>query len=144
MLYYYGPTMGKTHACKFNSLLVDFDDLVREDIKNKSKELNLSVRDFKKSAHFEYYKLIFNCLIKCKYEIEYENKIVMVSNAIAIYFHDLFDKMLIPSRNEFIRRNMQRGGTEQESAEWYDNIMIKYHGKKFLTIEDRFVTELHP
>lgn len=142
MLIYYGPTMGKTYACKSNPNLIDFDDLIRDIMIKTAKSLNMEVRDFKKSNNPLYLRLIELKLYHAR--DYYSDKIVMVSNAGALEFPWFFHKMYIPSRDKFIERNMQRGGTKEDSESWYDDIMNKHCGRELLTIEDRFISELHP
>lgn len=138
--------MGKTKAAHHNLNLVDFDDLIRKKSHYIAKELSISVQEMKKNSHPRYLQLIEEMLFKihmniCK--VDYSDKIVMVSCAYALRFPDLFNGLFIPSRNEFIKRNIQRGGTQEDSESWYDDIMSKWNGSNLLTIDDRFVSEIY-
>lgn len=136
MLVYFGPTMGKTYASMSNPKLVDFDDLIREDMLQYAEMLNMTIKEFKKSNNFWYKKIIKEYLIKAS---KMTDKIVMVSNIGALDYPNFFNCMYIPSRDVFIKRNMERGGSLKESEEWYDSILNK---RPELIIENRFINEI--
>lgn len=137
MIVYYGPTMGKTYACKFSSDLIDFDDLVREDMNKMAEKLKMTVREFKSSNNFWYKLIIKKWLIHAS---KLSNKLVMVSNVGALDYPEFFHGFFIPSREVFIKRNINRGGNAEDSNNWYDALLNK--GSKLFTIDDRFVTEI--
>lgn len=137
MIVYYGPTMGKTYACKFSPDLVDFDDLVREDMNKMAEKLKISVREFKSSNNFWYKLIIKKWLI---YSSKLSNKLVMVSNIGALDYPEFFHGFFIPSRDVFVERNIKRGGNAKDSNDWYDALITK--GSSLFTVDDRFVTEI--
>ena len=100
--------MGKTYAAKLNSNIIDFDDVVRNSFELLALKLNISIRELKMTMPTEYHKLFIQ-LINELQNVN-SNKIVLVSNAIGLQYHLLFEKLLIPSCDVFIKRNIQRGG----------------------------------
>ena len=79
---YYGPTMGKTTAAKTNKNLVDFDDVVRDDIKAAAEKAGLSVREYKKQGSEEYHNLLLDAIYKWRNDRSNVGKTLVVSNAV--------------------------------------------------------------
>ena len=132
--------MGKTYAAKLNSNIIDFDDVARNPFKLLALKLNISIKEMKMTMPTEYRKL-FVQLINELQNID-STKIVLVSNAVGLQYHLLFEKLLIPSRDIFIKRNIQRGGSKIESENLYNDLMHKHNAINLCQIEDRFILEL--
>ena len=139
-IYWCGPTMGKTYAAKLNSNIIDFDDVARNSFELLALKLNISIRELKMTMPTEYHKLFIQ-LINELQNVN-SNKIVLVSNAIGLQYHLLFEKLLIPSCDVFIKRNIQRGGCKTESENWYNDLMHKHNAMNLCQIENKFVSEI--
>ena len=137
---YYGPTMGKTTAAKTNPLLSDFDDVVRADIEALAKRKGVTVRDLKINSDPDYIQLINDAVNKWQLNPANNGKTLMISNKVLsnpnkVQF--IYDNTpSIPSKESFIRRNVNRGGTVKDSEEWY-NALIKENPN--LQLDNRFV-----
>lgn len=140
-LYWMGPTMGKTTACKKFSNIIDFDDIIREPAKKLAEQLNLTVKEMKKKMPKEYCDLFLNLLNEL--ENINDDKHVLVSNAIGLkHYYYKFEVLMIPSVDEFLKRNVARGGDAQESWDLYQDLMHVHGAQKKCVIENKFVTEL--
>ena len=145
---YYGPTMGKTTAAKSNPNLVDFDDIVRDDIKVLADSLGKSVRQVKIESGEEYKKLLLNAIVVWQANPENEGKTLVISNAV-LSTEDIYDnEPMIPSKEQFVKRQVERNPEltddnrtqlEQEAGQYYDDLIARNPNLK---IEDRFVSEL--
>lgn len=138
---YYGPTMGKTTAAKTNASLVDFDDVVREDIKKLADQKGLTVRQLKTESGPEYKKLLLDAIYYWRNNIENEGKTLVVSNA-ALASENIFDNVpSLPSKEEFIKRQVGRGeGDAEAAAQYYDDLVTKWNPQ--FKIENRYVSDL--
>ena len=145
---YYGPTMGKTTAAKSNSSLVDFDDIVRQPSKDILNKYGFSSKyemfeSGNSDAIKEYKNMLISEMKKFKADPKNSGKTLVVSpspvaNPEKIGFK--FDNTpSIPSKEEFIRRNMQRGGTKEASEDWWSNL-IKENPN--LRIDNRYISEI--
>lgn len=138
---YYGPTMGKTTAAKTNTSIVDFDDVVREDIKKLAEQKGLTVRQLKMESGPEYKKLLLDAIYYWRNNIENEGKTLVVSNA-ALANENIFDNIpSLPSKEEFIKRQVGRGeGDVEAAAQYYDDLVTKWNPQ--FKIENRYVSDL--
>ena len=137
---YYGPTMGKTTAAKTNLLLSDFDDIVRADIEALAKRKGVTARDLKINSDPDYIQLINDAVNKWSLNPANDGKTLMISNKVLsnpnkVEF--IYDNVpSIPSRESFIRRNVNRGGTVKDSEDWYNALLQENPN---LQLDDRFV-----
>lgn len=148
---YYGPTMGKTTAARTNSNLVDFDNIARAPIEALARIQGVSVRQLKMESGPAYKQLLLNLIKEWKSNPENENKTLVVSNA-ALAKEPIFDNVpQIPSRDVFIKRQVDRDGRlnsrnrselEEEAAQYYDDLINKWYDN--YEINDSFVAELEP
>lgn len=138
---YYGPTMGKTTAAKTNTSIVDFDDVVREDIKKLAEQKGLTVRQLKMESGPEYKKLLLDAIYYWRNNIENEGKTLVVSNA-ALANENIFDNIpSLPSKEEFIKRQVGRGeGDVEAAAQYYNDLVTKWNPQ--FKIENRYVSDL--
>lgn len=141
---YYGPTMGKTTAAKSSSSLIDFDDIVREEIKQLAKSKGVSPRDLKIASDPDYVQLINDAAIKWNLNPANDGKTLMISNKVLSnpgkvnFTYD--NTPSVPSRDVFITRQVGRGaGTEAEATDYY-NVLLKENPN--LQIDDRFVSQI--
>ncbi len=139
-LYWCGPTMGKTFASKIYPQIIDFDDVAREPFNKLAHELGMSVRQMKTEMPPEYHTLFLKLLKEL--ESIKEDKYVLVSNAIGIHYYTMFELLLIPSIDEFIERNVNRGGNAEESWQWYQDLMHKHGLYKKCIYENKYISEL--
>lgn len=144
---YYGPTMGKTTATKTNNKLVDFDDIARQPILDLAKRLGKTKKQVKMESGSEYKQLLINLINKWKENPENNGKTLVISNAV-LSSEKFYDNIpSIPSKKEFVKRQVQRSEEkdktteelEKEASEYYDDLM-KLNPN--LALEDRFVSEL--
>lgn len=135
---YYGPTMGKTTAS--NSTLIDFDDVVRPKIEQLAKSKGVSPKDLKIVSDPDYVQLINDEVVKWSLNPSNDGKTLMISNKVLsnpnkVQF--IYDNTpSIPSRESFIRRNVNRGGTVKDSEEWYNALLQE---NPDLQLDNRFV-----
>lgn len=112
---YYGPTMGKTTAAKTNKNLVDFDDVVRDDIKAAAEKAGLSVREYKKQGSEEYHNLLLDAIYKWRNDRNNVGKTLVVSNAV-LAKDDIYDNTpMLPRKDAFVDRQVNRSKTHQLS-----------------------------
>lgn len=112
---YYGPTMGKTTAAKTNKNLVDFDDVVRDDIEAAAKKAGLSVREYKKQGSEEYHNLLLDAIYKWRNDRSNVGKTLVVSNAV-LAKDDIYDNTpMLPRKDAFVDRQVNRSKTHQLS-----------------------------
>ena len=145
---YYGPTMGKTTAAKSNSNLVDFDDIVRKPSKDILNKYGFSSKyemfeSGNKEAIKEYQDMLVSEMKKFKADPKNSGKTLIVSPAPVVNPEKTgfkFDNTpSIPSKEEFVRRNIQRGGTKRESENWWSNLIKENPNLK---IDDRYISEI--
>lgn len=139
-LYWCGPTMGKTFAAKIYPQIVDFDEIAREPFKQLADKLHMSVRQMKTEMPKEFHELFLSLLNQLKKDNS--NKYVLVSNAIGIHYHTMFEVLFIPTINEFVRRNVERGGDAEESWQWYQDLMHKHKLYKKCIYENKYICDL--
>lgn len=137
---YYGPTMGKTTAVKTNPRLVDFDDIVREEIQQLANKKGISVRELKTKSDIEYTQLLENAVYKWQANPANKDKTLLISNS-ALSNKPIFDNTpVIPSKNQFIARQVARGESDPTyAAQYYDDLLKR---NPQLKIDDRFVNEI--
>lgn len=145
---YYAPTMGKTTASKLNSKLVDFDDIIRQPSKDILKRYGFASKaDLYNSKNQEAIAAYENMLVKqlqdWRSNPENQGFTLMASPAAVsnpqqtgFYFDN---EPSIPDRQTFIKRNVARGATPKESADWYDNLITRNPNLK---IDNRFITDI--
>lgn len=140
-LYWCGPTMGKTFAAKIYPQIVDFDDVAREPFEKLAHKLGMSVRQMKMEMPKEYHELFLKLLDEL--EAIKEKKYVLVSNAVGLYYYTRFELLLIPGIDEFIRRNVERGGgNAEESWSWYQDLMHKHKLYGKCNYENKYICDL--
>ena len=137
---YYGPTMGKTTAVKTNPRLVDFDDIVREEIQQLANKKGISVRELKTKSDIEYAQLLENAVSKWQANPANKDKTLLISNSV-LSNKPIFDNTpVIPSKNQFITRQVARGESDPTyAAQYYDDLLKR---NPQLKIDDRFVSEI--
>lgn len=137
---YYGPTMGKTTAIKTNPRLVDFDDIVREEIQQLANKKGISVRELKTKSDVEYAQLLENAVSKWQANPANKDKTLLISNS-ALSNKPIFDNTpVIPSKDQFIARQVARGESNPTyAAQYYDDLLKR---NPQLKIDDRFVNEI--
>lgn len=144
---YYGPTMGKTTAAKTNKYLVDFDDIVRSDIKKLAEKQGKTVRQIKIESGEEYKQLLLSAIDKWRNDDNNIGKTLVISNAV-LSTENIFDNTpSIPSKEEFVKRQVQRSEDvsktkkqlKEEASQYYDDLLKRNPNLK---IEDRFVSDL--
>lgn len=137
---YYGPTMGKTTAVKTNPRLVDFDDIVREEIQQLANKKGISVRELKTKSDIEYTQLLENAVSKWQANPANKDKTLLISNSV-LSNKPIFDNTpVIPSKNQFIARQVARGESDPTfAAQYYDDLLKR---NPQLKIDDRFVSEI--
>ena len=137
---YYGPTMGKTTAVKTNTRLVDFDDIVREEIQELANKKGISVQELKTKSDIEYTQLLENAVSKWQANPANKDKTLLISNS-ALSNKPIFDNTpVIPSKNQFIARQVARGESDPTyAAQYYDDLLKR---NPQLKIDDRFVNEI--
>lgn len=145
---YYGPTMGKTYAAKYNSSLVDFDDVVREASNNILKKYGFDSKyhmfeSGNQDALKAYQDMLVSQMQAFRSNPANAGKTLVVSQSPVVnpsITGFQFDNVpSIPSREVFIRRNIGRGGDYEGSAGWWDNLMKRNPNLK---IDDRFISEI--
>lgn len=137
---YYGPTMGKTTAAKSNSNLIDFDDIVREPIKELANKKGISTKDLKIRGDLDYKNLLLKVIEEWKSKPENKGKTLMVSNKI-LSLLPIFDNIpSIPDKQTFIQRHVKRGSSNAEYASQYYDDLLRFNPR--LRIENRFVSDL--
>lgn len=145
---YYGPTMGKTTAAKTNKRLVDFDDIVREDIKQLAEKQGKTVRQVKMESGKEYEDLLIDKINEFRNNPENFGKTLLVSNAVLSTHNELFDNTpQIPSKEEFVKRQVERSEdttkTKEEltveAEQYYDDLLARNPN---LQINDQYVTDI--
>ena len=137
---YYGPTMGKTTAVRTNPRLVDFDDIVREEIQQLANKKGISVRELKTKSDIEYAQLLENAVSKWQANPANKDKTLLISNSV-LSNKPIFDNTpVIPSKNQFIARQVTRGESNPTfAAQYYDDLLKR---NPQLKIDDRFVSEI--
>lgn len=137
---YYGPTMGKTTAVKTNPRLIDFDDIVREEIQQLANKKGISVRELKTKSDIEYTQLLENAVSKWQANPANKDKTLLISNSV-LSNKPIFDNTpVIPSKNQFIARQIARGESDPTFAAQYYDDLLKRNSQ--LKIDDRFVSEI--
>lgn len=139
---WYGPTMGKTTAAQTNSKLVDFDEYAKTAIRELADKKGMTVRQLKTESGQDYADLIKDLITKFRNDPTSKGKTLVLSNKIAADPKKLgvvYDNVpMLPSKEEFIRRNLQRGDGVGAS-EWYDAIMDYAPNLK---VNNKYVSEL--
>ena len=137
---YYGPTMGKTTAAKTNPRLVDFDDIVREEIQQLANKKGKSVRELKTESDIEYVQLLERAVAKWQANPANKDKTLLISNS-ALSNKPIFDNTpVIPSKDQFIARQVARGESDPiQAAQYYDDLLKR---NPLLKIDDRFVSDI--
>ena len=132
--------MGKTTAIKTNSRLVDFDDIVREEIQQLANKKGISVRELKTKSDIEYAQLLENAVSKWQANPANKDKKLLISNSV-LSNKPIFDNTpVIPSKNQFIARQVTRGESDPTyAAQYYDDLLNR---NPQLKIDDRFVSEI--
>lgn len=105
---YYGPTMGKTTAAKTNKNLVDFDDVVRDDIEAAAKKAGLGVREYKKQGSEEYHNLLLDAIYKWRNDKRNVGKTLVVSNAVLAKDKIYDNTPMLPRKDAFVYRQVKR------------------------------------
>lgn len=105
---YYGPTMGKTTAVKTNKNLVDFDDIVRDDIESAAKKAGLDVREYKKQGSEEYHNLLLDAIYKWRNDRRNVGKTLVVSNAVLAKDKIYDNTPMLPRKDAFVDRQVKR------------------------------------
>ena len=105
---YYGPTMGKTTAAKTNKNLVDFDDVVRDDIKAAAKKAGLDVREYKKQGSEEYHNLLLDAVHRWRNDKRNIGKTLVVSNAVLAKDKIYDNTPMLPRKDAFVDRQVKR------------------------------------
>lgn len=105
---YYGPTMGKTTAVKTNKNLVDFDDIVRDDIESAAKKAGLDVREYKKQGSEEYHNLLLDAIYKWRNDRRNVGKTLVVSNAVLAKDKIYDNTPMLPRKDTFVDRYVKR------------------------------------
>lgn len=139
---YYGATMGKTTAAKTNSRLVDFDDIVRDAIKAEADRQGVTVRELKMQSGEEYRRLLLDAINEWRNNPDNNGKTLVVSNA-AMAKEPIFDNVpSLPSKEEFVKRQVARGEGDIKAAEqYYDDLVSKWMPRGFKT-DNRFVSDI--
>lgn len=136
---YYGPTMGKTTAK--SEKLIDFDDIMRPIKESLAKDLGITREELVKSGHPALQQAYADQINLWRNNSANNGKILMVSSAGTLdpKYKITFDNYpTLPERSNFIRRNVKRGGTEEESISWYDDLVQRFP----FHIDNRFVSEI--
>ena len=136
---YYGPTMGKTTAKSEN--LIDFDDIMRPIKESLAKDLGITREELVKSGHPTLQQAYADQINLWRNNSANNGKTLMVSSAGTLdpKYKITFDNYpTLPERSNFIRRNVKRGGTEEESIAWYDDLVQRFP----FHIDNRFVSEI--
>ena len=136
---YYGPTMGKTTAK--SEKLIDFDDIMRPIKESLAKDLGITREELVKSGHPALQQAYADQINLWRNNSANNGKILMVSSAGTLdpKYKITFDNYpTLPERSNFIRRNVKRGGTEEESIAWYDDLVQRFP----FHIDNRFVSEI--
>ena len=145
---YYGPTMGKTTAARSNRGFIDFDDIIRNPSRAILDRFGFKTKaDLYNSGNQEaikaYEDMLLHEMQAFRANPENQGKRLLVSpSAVAnpeVTGFDFDNVPVIPSRDVFIERNVARGGTPEESAEWYDALLARNPN---LQIDDRFVSDI--
>ena len=105
---YYGPTMGKTTAAKTNKNLVDFDDVVRDDIEAAAKKAGLDVREYKKQGSEEYHNLLLDAVHRWRNDKRNIGKTLVVSNAVLAKDKIYDNTPMLPRKDAFVDRQVKR------------------------------------
>ena len=136
---YYGPTMGKTTAK--SEKLIDFDDIMRPIKESLAKDLGITREELVKSGHPALQQAYADQINLWRNNPANNGKTLMVSSAGTLdpKYKITFDNYpTLPERSNFIRRNVKRGGTEEESIAWYDDLVQRFP----FHIDNRFVSEI--
>ena len=136
---YYGPTMGKTTAKSEN--LIDFDDIMRPIKESLAKDLGITREELVKSGHPALQQAYADQINLWRNNSANNGKTLMVSSAGTLdpKYKITFDNYpTLPERSNFIRRNVKRGGTEEEAIAWYDDLVKRFP----FHIDNRFVSEI--
>ena len=136
---YYGPTMGKTTAK--SEKLIDFDDIMRPIKESLAKDLGITRKELVKSGHPALQQAYADQINLWRNNSANNGKILMVSSAGTLdpKYKITFDNYpTLPERSNFIRRNVKRGGTEEEAIAWYDDLIQRFP----FHIDNRFVSEI--
>ena len=136
---YYGPTMGKTTAK--SEKLIDFDDIMRPIKESLAKDLGITREELVKSGHPALQQAYADQINLWRNNSANNGKILMVSSAGTLdpKYKITFDNYpTLPERSNFIRRNVKRGGTEEESIAWYNDLVQRFP----FHIDNRFVSEI--
>ena len=136
---YYGPTMGKTTAK--SEKLIDFDDIMRPIKESLAKDLGITREELVKSGHPALQQAYADQINLWRNNSANNGKTLMVSSAGTLdpKYKITFDNYpTLPERSNFIRRNVKRGGTEEESIAWYDDLVQRFP----FHIDNRFVSEI--
>ena len=136
---YYGPTMGKTTAK--SERLIDFDDIMRPIKESLAKDLGITREELVKSGHPALQQAYADQINLWRNNSANNGKTLMVSSAGTLdpKYKITFDNYpTLPERSNFIRRNVKRGGTEEESIAWYDDLVQRFP----FHIDNRFVSEI--
>lgn len=144
---FYGPTMGKTTAASTNKNLVDFDDIVRGKIKQLADSKGVSVKQLKTEGGKEYVDLLTSEVKAWKNDNNNAGKTLVVSNA-ALAKTDLFDNVVqLPSKEEFVKRQVQRSQENRpkeelirEAEQYYEDLISKWYTN--YEINDNFVSDI--
>lgn len=123
---YYGPTMGKTTAAKTNKNLVDFDDIVRDDIEAAAKKAGLDVREYKKQGSEEYHNLLLDAIYKWRNDRRNVGKTLVVSNAVLAKDKIYDNTPMLPRKDAFVDRQVKRANPKlSQIGVSFNNILNK-------------------
>ena len=100
--------MGKTTAAKTNKNLVDFDDVVRDDIEAAAKKAGLDVREYKKQGSEEYHNLLLDAVHRWRNDKRNIGKTLVVSNAVLAKDKIYDNTPMLPRKDTFVDRQVKR------------------------------------
>lgn len=144
---FYAPTMGKTYVAQRNNKFVDFDDIVRADIKELAKKEGKTVRQIKTESGSAYRQLLLDTVNKWKQNVSNKGKTLLISNAV-LARENIFDNQVsIPDKETFVKRQVERSEEDKpksilkkEAEEYYDDLINKWYDHPI--IDNRFVEEI--
>lgn len=141
---YFGPTMGKTTAALGDDRIVDIDPLLAPVRERVAEALGLDPKDKAVGESAEYKAAVVELINSWRNDPANKGKYLVLSTRIALdpELNIAFDNVpVIPTREEFIRRNIERGvsETEEQLNDWYDSLLQL---DPDLLTDDRYVSEI--
>ena len=139
---YYGPTMGKTTASKYNPDVIDFDAIAREETEKLAAKHGVTKQQLQISPRLEQeYRNMLNRLVEqWRTNPENTNKMLLISKKV-LANEPYYDNIpSIPDRATFIQRQIQRGEQyPSRASDYYDALQS---ANPNLKIENRFVSDM--